>query len=117
MQREMAMDQRVTAAFEALRQHAGEVRQLHLRQLFEDDAGRFDRFTAQACGILMDYSKARITPETMPKLVALAEAAGIEARRDAMFRARRSTPPRTGRSCIPPCATAAAIPCWWTART
>ncbi|WP_255592021.1 glucose-6-phosphate isomerase [Geminicoccus harenae] len=79
------MDQRVTAAFEALRQHAGEVRQLHLRQLFEQDQGRFDRFTAQACGILMDYSKARITPDTMPKLAALAEAAGIEARRDAMF--------------------------------
>ncbi len=89
MQREMAMDQRVTAAFEALRQHAVEVRQLHLRQLFEEDPGRFDRFTAEACGILMDYSKARITPETMPKLAALAEAAGIEARRDAMFQGEK----------------------------
>ena len=83
------MDQRVTAAFEALRQHAGEVRQLHLRQLFEQDQSRFDRFTAEACGILMDYSKARITPETMPKLMALAEAAGIEARRDAMFKGEK----------------------------
>ncbi|WP_200840993.1 glucose-6-phosphate isomerase [Geminicoccus flavidas] len=83
------MDQRVTAAFEALRQHAVEVRQLHLRQLFEEDPGRFDRFTAEACGILMDYSKARITPETMPKLAALAEAAGIEARRDAMFQGEK----------------------------
>jgi glucose-6-phosphate isomerase len=85
----MAMDQRVTAAFEALRQHAADVQQLHLRQLFEQDEGRFDRFTTEACGILMDYSKARITPETMPKLAALAEAAGIEARRDAMFQGEK----------------------------
>ena len=79
------MDQRVKEAFEALRAHGAAVKKLHLRTLFEQDPGRFPRFTAEACGILMDYSKSRITADTLPLLEKLAKAAGVEARRDAMF--------------------------------
>nr|WP_027132420.1 glucose-6-phosphate isomerase [Geminicoccus roseus] len=79
------MDQRVTEAFDALRAHAAGVKKQHLRTMFEQDHDRFPRFTAEACGILMDYSKSRITSDTVKLLEKLAAAAGIEARRDAMF--------------------------------
>jgi glucose-6-phosphate isomerase len=85
MQRETVMDQRVSQAFDALRAHAATVKKLHLRELFEQDPDRFPRFSAEACGILMDYSKERITADTLPLLEKLATAAGVEARRDAMF--------------------------------
>ena len=73
------------AAFRALEAHHREVEGLHLRQLFAGDPGRADRFSLEAAGLFLDYSKNRITDETVRLLVQLARESGLEARRDAMF--------------------------------
>ncbi len=78
-----------TAAWAALATHAGEVRTLHLRNLFAADPGRADRLTVEAAGIFLDYSKNRITDETLALLLDLAAEAGVAARRDAMFSGER----------------------------
>ena len=57
----------------------------HLRDLFAEDPERFERFSLRLDDLLLDYSKNRILPETMEKLLELARAAGVEAARDAMF--------------------------------
>ena len=59
---------------------------MHLRELFARDPGRGERLTAEAAGVYLDYSKNRITDETLPLLVRLAEECGLRARIDAMFR-------------------------------
>jgi glucose-6-phosphate isomerase len=69
----------------ALSTHFGDVCQLHLRELFSRDATRATRLTADAGDLVLDYSKHRVTDETLSLLFALARAAGVEARRDAMF--------------------------------
>ncbi len=61
----------------------------HLRDLFATDPGRADRFTAEAAGLFLDYSKNRVTDETLRLLVELAEQAGVAGRRDAMFSGER----------------------------
>ncbi len=76
-------------AWKALEAHAAQVRKLHLRQLFADDPGRGERLTAEAVGIYLDYSKNRITDETLGLLTRLAEASGLRARIDAMFRGEK----------------------------
>ncbi|MCW5626993.1 MAG: glucose-6-phosphate isomerase, partial [Burkholderiales bacterium] len=58
---------------------------LHLRDLFAADAGRFDRFSLQAGPLFIDYSKHRLTTETLQLLQALAAARGVEPLRDAMW--------------------------------
>ena len=73
-------------AFAALERHHAEVSQLHLRDLFASDPERGERLTAEAAGLFLDYSKNRITDETVSLLVALAEERGVGERRDAMFR-------------------------------
>jgi glucose-6-phosphate isomerase len=73
-------------AWKALEGHYKEIEPLHLRQLFADDAGRGDRFTVEALGILLDYSKNRITGATLKLLLQLAEESGLRTRIDAMFR-------------------------------
>src|SRR5215467_2581212 len=73
-------------AWQALERHYTEVAGLHLRDLFAADPGRGERLTAQAEGIYLDYSKNRVTDETMSLLVELAEESGLPQRRDAMFR-------------------------------
>lgn len=73
-------------AWKALAEHYQRVRGMHLRQLFADDPGRGERFTAEAAGIYLDYSKNRITDETMRLLVGLAEECGLGGRIEAMFR-------------------------------
>jgi glucose-6-phosphate isomerase len=70
----------------ALKDHYRAIRHLHLRQMFAGDPRRGERLTAEAAGIYLDYSKNRITDETMRLLVALAEACGLRQRIDAMFR-------------------------------
>jgi len=65
--------------------HQRQVRDLHLRQLFADDPQRGERLTAEAVGLFLDYSKNRVTDETLKLLVQLAEACGMRARIDAMF--------------------------------
>jgi glucose-6-phosphate isomerase len=76
-------------AWKALEQHYAEIAGVHLRQLFADDPGRGERLTAEAAGLYLDYSKNRVTDETMRLLVQLAEESGVAERRDAMFRGER----------------------------
>jgi glucose-6-phosphate isomerase len=72
-------------AWKSLTEHYEKIRNLHLRQLFKDDPGRGTRLTAEAEGIYLDYSKHRITDETLKLLLKLAEESGLKARLDAMF--------------------------------
>ncbi|MBN2562501.1 MAG: glucose-6-phosphate isomerase [Phycisphaerae bacterium] len=65
--------------------HHPKVRDLHLRTLFEKDPQRGERLTVEAAGIFLDYSKNRVTEETLKLLVALAEEAGLRERIEAMF--------------------------------
>ena len=76
-------------AWQALGEHQAKIRGVHLRQLFADDPQRAARFTAEGAGILLDYSKNRITDETMQLLLHLAEVRGVAERRDAMFRGEK----------------------------
>ena len=73
-------------SWQALKRHYDEISGQHLRELFAADPGRGERLTAEAAGLYLDYSKNRITDETMRLLVALAEESGVAERRDAMFR-------------------------------
>jgi len=74
-----------TPAWQALTTHHAQIKDLHLRQLFADDPGRAERFSAEGAGLFIDYSKNRITDETLRLLLQLAEERGVAKRRDAMF--------------------------------
>src|SRR5437868_1246964 len=76
-------------AWKALEAHYENVRELHLRKLFADDPRRGERMTAEAVGLQLDYSKNRITDETLGLLLQLAEESGLRGRIDAMFRGER----------------------------
>jgi glucose-6-phosphate isomerase len=76
-------------AWQELKRHHGEIAGRHLRELFAEDPGRGERLCAEAAGIYLDYSKNRVTDETMRLLVGLAEESGVAERRDAMFRGER----------------------------
>jgi glucose-6-phosphate isomerase len=76
-------------AWSALERHHADVRDRHLRELFAEDPGRGERMAVEAAGLYLDYSKNRITADTIPLLAALAEATGMPARREAMFRGER----------------------------
>ncbi len=76
-------------AWKALEQHYAEIAGVHLSQLFADEPGRGERLTAEAAGLYLDYSKNRVTDETLRLLVQLAEESGVAERRDAMFRGDR----------------------------
>jgi len=73
-------------AWQALQNHYEKVRGLHLRKLFADDPKRGERMTAEAAGIFLDYSKNRVTDETLKLLIQLAEESGLRSHIDAMFR-------------------------------
>src|ERR1700732_362326 len=73
-------------SWKALESHHQKVRQSHLRKLFADDPKRGERLTTEAVGLYLDYSKNRITDETLKLLLQLAEESGLRARIDAMFR-------------------------------
>jgi glucose-6-phosphate isomerase len=77
------------AAWQALKAHYTKIRNMHLRKLFADDPKRGERMTTEAIGIYFDYSKHRITDETLGLLVQLAEESGLRARIDAMFRGEK----------------------------
>jgi len=85
----MASTLRPLPAWQALETHAEKVKGTHLRDLFATDPGRADRLTAEAAGLFLDYSKNRVTDETLRLLVELAEQAGVVERRDAMFAGER----------------------------
>jgi len=73
-------------AWKAIAIHYKKARELHLRKLFAEDPGRGERLTAEAAGIFLDYSKNRITDETLKLLLQLAGECGLRQRIDAMFR-------------------------------
>jgi glucose-6-phosphate isomerase len=76
-------------AWKALEAHHQKVREIHLRNLFADDPKRGERMTIEAMGIYLDYSKNRITNETIKLLLQLAEECSLRARIDAMFRGEK----------------------------
>jgi glucose-6-phosphate isomerase len=76
-------------AWKALEAHHRKIRELHLRKLFTDDPKRGERFATEAAGLYLDYSKNRITDETVKLLLQLAEECGLRARIDAMFRGEK----------------------------
>ncbi len=73
-------------AWKALQTHSQEMRNVHLRQLFSREPARGERLTAEAAGLFLDYSKNRVTDETLGLLVQLAEQSHLKARIEAMFR-------------------------------
>ncbi|MGA2594922.1 MAG: glucose-6-phosphate isomerase [Bryobacteraceae bacterium] len=73
-------------AWKALQAHHQKIRGSHLRELFSGDPERGDRLNAEALGIYLDYSKNRITSETLQLLIQLAEESGLRTRIEAMFR-------------------------------
>jgi len=73
-------------AWKALQAHHARLRDVHLRDLFAQDPQRGERYTAEAVGLFLDYSKHRVTDETLRLLVSVAEESGLRDRIDAMFR-------------------------------
>jgi glucose-6-phosphate isomerase len=76
-------------AWKALEAHFDKVRDLHLRKLFADDRERGERFGIEDVGLYLDYSKNRITSETISLLLQLADECGLRAKIDAMFRGEK----------------------------
>jgi glucose-6-phosphate isomerase len=76
-------------AWAALEAHHRQIGDRHLRDLFAADPGRGERLTLEGAGLFLDYSKNRITDETIPLLVALADECGLRGRIDAMFSGER----------------------------
>src|SRR5215469_6043164 len=73
------------AAYQALAAHYQQIKDAHLRQLFADDPSRGERLTAEGAGLYLDFSKNRITDETVQLLLRLAHERGVAERRDGMF--------------------------------
>ena len=90
--------------WQALQAHYQEINGVHLRTLFAQDAERGERFTAEAVGLYLDYSKHRITDETLRLLLNLAVESGLAERIDAIFRGDKIN--ITERSRRSPCRTA-----------
>ncbi len=80
---------RQRSAWGALERHYRKMADRHLRQLFAEDRERGERFTVEAAGVYLDYSKNRITDETVKLLLQLAEESGLRERIDAMFRGEK----------------------------
>jgi glucose-6-phosphate isomerase len=78
-----------TPEWQALRRHHQELQDTHLRELFAADPGRGETMTCEAGDLYLDYSKQRVTSETLSLLVGLAERAGLRRRIDAMFGGQR----------------------------
>src|SRR5271154_4902204 len=76
-------------AWSALASHYKAISKLHLRQLFADDPKRGERMAIEAVGLYLDYSKNRVTDETLRLLFELAEESGLSARIEAMFRGEK----------------------------
>ncbi len=76
-------------AWKALQGHYEKVKDLHLKELFASDPKRGERLTAEAAGVYLDYSKHRVTDETLSLLLQLAEESGLRERIDAMFRGEK----------------------------
>ncbi len=77
------------SAWKALENHHDQIRSQDLRSLFAGDKDRATRFSIEAAGLFLDYSKNRITPETLKLLLQLADESGLKQRIDAMFRGEK----------------------------
>src|ERR1700733_10457408 len=77
---------RARPAWAALERHHAQIRDVTLRELFAEDPGRGERLGAEAAGLYLDYSKNRITDETIRLLLDLGRQVDVEGRRDRMFR-------------------------------
>src|ERR1041384_3260906 len=73
------------AAWKSLAEHSKQIKKLHLRKLFAEDPKRGERFTAEAAGLFLDYSKNRITETTLKLLLQLAEESNLRVKINAMF--------------------------------
>jgi glucose-6-phosphate isomerase len=73
------------AAWKSLAAHSKQIRKLHLRKLFAEDTRRGERFTVEAAGLFLDYSKNRVTEKTVKLLLQLAKESNLRAKMDAMF--------------------------------
>jgi glucose-6-phosphate isomerase len=78
-----------SSAWQALTAHYQQIKDVHLRRLFAEDPDRGERLTAEGAGLYLDYSKNRITDETVRLLLRLAQERGVAERRDAMFRGEK----------------------------
>src|SRR5262245_27569179 len=76
-------------AWKSLGEHSNEIKKVHLRDLFAKDATRGERFTGEAVGLFLDYSKNRMTENTLKLLLQLAEECDLRGRIEAMFRGER----------------------------
>ena len=76
---------RERAAWKALEKHHAEIESRHLRDLFAEDPSRGERLTAEGVGLYLDYSKNRVTDETMSLLIQLAEESGLAEHTEKMF--------------------------------
>ncbi len=76
-------------AWARLTEHHAEISELHLRELFDADESRGETFVAEGAGLYLDYSKNRVTTETLQLLMQLARESQLEQRRDAMFAGER----------------------------
>lgn len=97
--------------WQALTEHHRQTNDVHLRQLFAQDPARGERLTAEAAGLYLDYSKNRITDETLRLLLALAEAAGLRRASTPCSAVRRSTSPSGARCCTWRCAPPGHLDC------
>ncbi|MGH3066401.1 MAG: glucose-6-phosphate isomerase [Gaiellaceae bacterium] len=86
---DMTVPLRERVAWKALESHHDEIRDRHLRDLFAEDPARGERLAAEGAGLYLDYSKNRITDETLRLLVRLAEESALAERTEAMFRGDR----------------------------
>jgi len=78
-----------STAWKSLEAHYAKIKGVHLREMFAQDSSRADKFNAEGAGLFLDYSKNRITSETVGLLLELAADRGVAQRRDAMFRGEK----------------------------
>jgi glucose-6-phosphate isomerase len=100
-----------------LQAHLGRISNAHMRELFASDPARAERFSLQVGDLLLDYSKNRITDETLALLLQLAQEADVAGWRDRMFGGEKINNTEIARYCTSRCATAAIVRWWSTART
>lgn len=99
----MSADITATPAWQALSKHYDEIREIHLTELFAEDPNRGTELALTVGDLYIDYSKHRVTRRTLELLADLARAAGLEARRDAMFAGEHINTSRTARCCTRRC--------------
>lgn len=106
-----------TAAWKALQQHFEQMKSVEIADLFAQDADRFAKFSATFDDqMLVDFSKNRITQETLDKLQALAKETDLSGAIKSMFSGRRLTAPKIVRCCTSRCVTGVTHRFWWMAK-